>query len=217
MKRFKNQYGWHNQDVWYWPDHDEKLMQVNDWYKDVDIALDHVRSFDCCAQAGGACGIWPAYLATHFKKVITFEANHSNYTYLCKNTSNYKNINTYLYALSSVSLVRHKIAVDSSEIKNCGAYYVGDESTVGMGIHSIALDSINLDACDLICLDVEGFEFKALLGAVQTINKFNPVIMIEEKKLPHISDEEVKFARRLLEMIGYKEVARVHRDVVFKR
>lgn len=41
------------------------------------------------------------------------------------------------------------------------------------------LDDFNLDRCDLIKLDAEGSEFEVLAGAMKTIEKFHPIIIIE--------------------------------------
>lgn len=45
-------------------------------------------------------------------------------------------------------------------------------------VHTIKIDDLNLKP-DLIKLDIEGYEFNALLGARKTIKKFKPVIYIE--------------------------------------
>ena len=57
------------------------------------------------------------------------------------------------------------IAVDG-----CG----NDES-----ITVIAINDLNLPACDLIKIDVEGLEPDVLAGATQTINRFRPVLFVE--------------------------------------
>jgi len=45
-------------------------------------------------------------------------------------------------------------------------------------VHTIKIDDLNLKP-DLIKLDIEGYEMKAILGAAKTINKFKPLIYIE--------------------------------------
>ena len=49
----------------------------------------------------------------------------------------------------------------------------------------MAIDQLALPACDLIMLDIEGDELPALRGAVQTINRYRPVIVAEDKGLGH--------------------------------
>jgi len=50
----------------------------------------------------------------------------------------------------------------------------------------LLLDSFNFPKVDLLQLDVEGFEYNALLGAVRTINKHRPVIVLERANRPDI-------------------------------
>ena len=46
-------------------------------------------------------------------------------------------------------------------------------------IPMMTIDGLNLNACDMIQLDVEGFEQYAIRGAIATIQKFKPVIIAE--------------------------------------
>jgi hypothetical protein len=41
------------------------------------------------------------------------------------------------------------------------------------------IDDLNLERCDLIHLDIEGFELHALKGAVNTIQTCRPIIALE--------------------------------------
>ena len=50
------------------------------------------------------------------------------------------------------------------------------------------------DSCDLISLDLEGFEPFAITGAIETINKFKPVVIVERNS-----------GSKDLEKLGYKE------------
>jgi len=43
----------------------------------------------------------------------------------------------------------------------------------------IPIDYLNLNRCDFIKIDVEGFEFPVILGAINTIMKYKPVIFYE--------------------------------------
>jgi hypothetical protein len=46
-------------------------------------------------------------------------------------------------------------------------------------IPTFTIDSLNLNSCDAIQLDIENAEYDALIGAEQTINKFRPIIILE--------------------------------------
>jgi len=189
-----------------WADSDNKLAQVFDWVSDLDVALPYVAGRFVCVQAGGACGQWPAALAEHFKRVITFEPVVENYECLAANVPD--NVEHYNAAVGN-SLAPVTMVRDDFEQGNAGAWY----AVPGGSTEVIAIDSLILDACDFIQLDVEGFECEALRGAEETLRKYRPVVMVEEKPLPHAPDP---FGARLfLENLGYSEVSRAHRDVVF--
>jgi hypothetical protein len=49
----------------------------------------------------------------------------------------------------------------------------------GSEIDVITLDSLKLDSMDFMILDCEGWELDVLEGAVETIKKFQPLMLIE--------------------------------------
>jgi hypothetical protein len=82
-------------------------------------------------------------------------------------------------------------------------------------IRSMPIDGLSLKSCDLIYLDIEGGEMPALRGARKTIEKFKPVIVVEDKKLSHrYGYSKGQIETWLAADYGYKVVARPHRDVV---
>lgn len=46
-------------------------------------------------------------------------------------------------------------------------------------VELISIDDMNLDQLDFIKLDVEGYESKVIKGAIETINRFKPTILLE--------------------------------------
>lgn len=197
---------------WLWPKTDQKLIQVFDQVSDIQLILHHVAGRCVCVQAGGACGVWPLEFAKHFESVITFEPDPTNFHCLVWNCNKNKRIacfNAGLYNENCMASMR----LHESEEWNCGAYYIDPN---GGEIELKQIDSLELTACDLIQLDVEGYELEALQGAKETIEKFSPVVVIEEKALPQFPERQY-LARKHLELIGYREVASAHRDVIFRR
>jgi len=90
----------------------------------------------------------------------------------------------------------------------------GPESNVGMhtirevpgDIKMYRLDDIPLLTCDLIHLDVEGYEDKALQGAINTIERFSPVIITERAG-----------GKDFLESLGYVVYKKLRMDTIFVR
>ena len=211
MQQIPSVFDWHEKEFWWWPDDDHKLKMVNDWVNDLDKVLPLIENKGICIQAGGACGIWPAYLSKYFKRVFTFEPVKENYDCLLKNIEGISNISAYNAALGDIK-GHIGMALDAVEAGNSGAYYVGG----GGQVSCYRIDEWFDEKLDFLCLDVEGFEYNVLQGAHKTIAESMPVIMIEEKLLPHMQDADQYKARQYLDAMGYQEALRVHRDVVFK-
>ena len=192
---------------YYWPDHDKDahpvlLMQQNDIKK----VLKYVEDFGVCVQAGGNVGIWPKVLSRHFDTVFTFEPDPENYACLLKNIKE-QNVIPFNVALSDKHENIHVRSPDKFHTYNCGAYQVFEG-----GMPSMRIDDLELASCGLIYLDVEGYELRVLGGAAETIKKFKPIIVFEDKKLPNNYGKEVGDIEKWLE--GYKVAERIHRDVI---
>lgn len=190
-----------------WPASDTECRRVVfSTTRDMEAAIKLAKGRKCAVQAGGNCGVWPAYLAKKFDVVYTFEPDATNYACLVQNVP--ENVVSANYALSDrvgmVGMVR--------DMRNIGAHYIDED---GDELATAKIDGLNLDACDYICLDVEGFEMAALRGAVDTIRKFHPVIQCEDKGLSNkYGYEKGAIEKWLAFHFGYKVEARIHRDVI---
>ena len=196
---------------WYWPANDIKLVQVFDDVGDIDLTMKYVKNPQVCVQAGGACGVWPLRYAQLFDLVYTFEPMKANRECLMLNLSGVDNVTVFASALSD-SVTNGDMLFEKSEKDNYGAVYfkpgAGDVTTK-------TIDSLGLGACDIIQLDIEGYEPEALKGAIDTIERFKPVIVLEEKPLPQFAHRDYKEARYFIEGLGYKQVDAIKRDVIF--
>jgi FkbM family methyltransferase len=65
----------------------------------------------------------------------------------------------------------------------------------------VAIDNLNLDRLDFIKIDIEGMEIDALEGAMNSITKYKPQLLIEKIK----SDEDQ--IRKIVTKLGYKEIS----------
>jgi FkbM family methyltransferase len=73
--------------------------------------------------------------------------------------------------------------------------------TGGEEVEMIAIDSLNLEACDFIKIDVEGYEPHVIEGAINTIKKFKPVISYESNS--KVSGKSTISSLERLTRIGY--------------
>ena len=93
---------------------------------------------------------------------------------------------------------------------NVGCHTVGDDPNKYSGVHSfvptLTIDQLALDHCDLIQLDYEGYEPNVILGAMDTIERFKPVVSLETTN----SETDA-----LLSQFGYTHRLTVGSDKIF--
>lgn len=193
-------------DSYLWPAKDEYCYQATiGQVDDLNLAIQFCKKKDVVIQAGGNCGIWPKELSSHFKWVYTFEPDADNFVCLVNNAPEYNIIRTQ--AVLGDKNIPVGMSIDHT---NIGAHCVA-----GVGvIPQIRIDDLNLPACDFMQLDIEGYEFNALLGAENTIKKYNPVLMLENKgheKRYGVADGAMQ---DWLEALGYKLKVKVGRDII---
>lgn len=166
----------------------------------------HCRKFDVAVQAGGHCGLWPRELGQKFGLVYTFEPDPVNFRCLCANApaENVLKFNSAVGTLpEGVEMLRRP--------ENTGAHRIA-----GTGpLPTLRIDDLVLAQCDLIYLDVEGYEMRALHGAQETIERHKPVIVIEDKgcSVPYgVTIGETP--NWLTKRFGYHIAERIGRDLV---
>lgn len=199
---------------WKWPADDEKLFSIFNHVADIDKWVHLCDERSVVVQAGGAIGLFPLRLSHLFEVVYTFEARAENYDCLVSNCVA-PNVKAYNLALSDTHR-RVSVTCDPPHTHNYGAGYIVDDDA---GVDTVRIDDFNLPACDLIFLDIEGAELEALRGAYRTIEKFHPLIVVEDKPMPQLE----KF-NRVVGDIGrwlqtefmYEFVARHRWDSVYK-
>ena len=158
-------------------------------------------------QAGGNIGVWPVDFAKAFKRVISFEPDSLNFSAMAINTAGVANLEIHNAALSdaisSVGMV--------TDPRNIGAHYITPNGT----IPAVTIDSLGIEDCDLIQLDIEGAEHFALLGARATIEKSHPVIVLEMKQLGRRFGHSDSDTVAMLRSWGYVRTGSMRRDVIF--
>jgi FkbM family methyltransferase len=149
---------------------------------------EYVKKFDVCIQAGGNQGMYPRLLSEKFASVYTFEPDPLNFHCLVNNCQK-DNIYKFNAALGSTL---GEVFLSRGSMTNTGTHTVNNNN--GFKIIQMTIDSLNLSACDLIALDIEGYEEQALKGAIKTIEKYKPVIAAERG---------VGSMQKVLEDLGY--------------
>lgn len=160
-------------------------------------------------QAGGNAGVFPLVFADHFQDVYSFEPEEINFECLSRNTAEKKNIQIFKLGLGE----KHKTSGMHRLAENCGAHYLEGHGDIVV----VPLDDFEIQNCDLLQLDIEGYEFFALQGAEQTIKRCKPVIICEEKGLGRIHGIEKDRITCFLLDLGYKISDTILNDVVYTR
>lgn len=127
----------------------------------------------------GAITLPLAEMVGNHGKVIALEPIPKLFNLLCGNIA--------LNSLYHVTPLRYA-AADKRDIvklkfdqaKNFGTATIvdnGDETA-----QTILFDDLNLTACDFIKIDVEGYEKEVINGALATIGKFRPLLLLENDR-----------------------------------
>ena len=165
-----------------------------------ETALGYVKKWNTYIDVGSQFGFWTRPLLKKFKTIHCFEPNILFRECFLKNIP-LDNVTLHPYGLSNNEHTAHQ-SKDGQVL-----------STKEGSVQCRTLDSFKLDNVDFIKIDVDGFEHKVLVGAKQTITKFEPVINIEMKRMkrPLI----VHNCSNFLKKRGYKMVKRVKSDEVW--
>jgi len=178
---------------------------INDWISShSEKFFKYVKNFDTVIQAGGALGMYPRLLANRFRFVYTFEPDPLNFFCLVNNCQ----VDTIIKINAALGEKNEFAQIHRADLSNAGTHAV--QLTNNGRIPIMSIDSFNFNACDLILLDVEGFEYPAIKGAANTIEKFKPVIIAE-----HSRDTDVEQLLDFLTSRGYKQVDQSISDFIF--
>jgi FkbM family methyltransferase len=180
-------------------------------FLDAVVALTKHRR--ACVQAGGHLGIYPKRLAQDFGAVYTFEPDPELFRHLMVNAPE-SNIVKFQAA---VGFVRKLIGLarnrrdGSTKPTHEGLTHVSGEGQ----IPTLQIDDLALPVCDLIQLDVEGYELLALMGADATVRRCRPVIMVEINKGIEYVGFKPDDVRLWLDAHGYRKALKHLSDEVY--
>jgi FkbM family methyltransferase len=188
-------------------------------------AISQVKKFNHVIDIGAHIGISVTHWANHFSKVTAIEPMLDHYQCLLLNTANLTNVTHVNCAISdkdSVMLGAYRTNKNSGSFQLLDSTYRQPSKKAPRKIYEISsrrLDSFTFDYVDLIKIDVEGWELNVLQGAIDTINKFRPVLMIEKlseeksnKSLHRYNDTDYQ---KLIKDINYKEIVSIDDDIIY--
>lgn len=176
-------------------------------------ALQLVPLRRACVQAGGNLGIFPKRLAMEFEIVYSFEPDATLFRMMAHNAPE-ANIMKIQAALGANN---EPVRMECTRRDTSGrAVHEGLTHVAGPGsIPCIRIDDLKLQVCDLIYLDIEGWEYFALLGGEETIKRCRPVIGVEINRNIAFTGHSAKQLRSLLASWGYERKLVMHSDEIY--
>jgi len=175
--------------------------------------IDPVKNIlDIGANIGIHSVVYANYVSTG--KVYAFEPQPVVFNLLKQNLeiNNCKNVIPFNYGASNKNDVFFMNAhYDSKD--NQGAFRICENNNIdGIYINCKILDELNLENIGFVKMDVEGHEFEALQGLLNTLKKCKPRILIEI----HESSPTKEQVFLLLQGLGYiKYIRLTHCDYLF--
>jgi len=201
-----------------WPTQDESLHGDIPTLAQLDTdVFPLIKRKGVAVQAGGAMGMWAKRMAQVFDVVYTFEPTPQSFYCLNFNCPE-ENIVAFNAALGmDTGMVNMQFPEHKKRSKTGKDNYGGFRCFKGGHIPTMLLDDLELPGCDLLMLDLEGYELFALKGAIKTINDHHPVIVMEDKGCSNVFGyAKGDVEKYLSEEAGYRTLKRFHggRDVV---
>jgi len=169
---------------WMFPNHEthliEWLAKVNETVdgrlryqgKKQDLALSWCKRRRVAVDIGAHVGLWSHYLAKQFEVVHSFEPVAAHRECFERNVQA-ENVVLYPVALGD----REGSISMHTSTGSSGDSWISGEGDIPLKM----LDDYDLHDVDLIKLDCEGGELPALRGAVKTLLRCHPAVIVEQK------------------------------------
>jgi len=180
---------------WWFPDtedHFPKMMKKSTdrggpaeyQYQVRDRSMTYIKNYGTALDIGANVGLWSRSLCNQFNQVIAFEPVSMFRECLVKNVVSSR-LQVKDFALGDHRTTATMIITQG----NTGHTHI-DPASLGSGnVEVYRLDDLELDTVDYIKIDCEGYEYRILQGAEQTIKKCRPIIVVEQKPHDAYSDQ----------------------------
>lgn len=134
--------------------------------------LQFVKDPEVFVDVGAHVGLWSMQAEFDFERIIAFEP--------CP-----EHLEIYPHNMRKNFYTLHPVALGSSagsvglgfEAHSTGGTHISGDGDIEMR----TLDSFEIDRIDLMKIDVEGFEYDVVVGGRETIERCQPIIILEQK------------------------------------
>lgn len=171
-------------------------------------ALAFCQDFDTAVDIGAHVGLWSLQLASQFHHLVAFEPDPEKHACYAANLVAHHNVTLLKYGLSDHSGFAGLTHKAGTSLKT-------HVDLKGSNITLRRLDEFDL-APGFIKIDVEGYELAVLQGAIETIRRTYPTIIVEQK--PGVASKRYGFEDRaalaFLVELGYEMRAEFNGDFI---
>jgi len=158
-------------------------------------------------DVGANKGVWTWFLADLASRVYAYEPNPKLFNMLKRNVA--ENVKAHQIALSDEDGVAElRVPHSHKGYSNQGASLSAtkvDGAFLGIEVDARRLDGLAIENVGFIKIDVEGFEAEVIRGALETIRRDKPVMVVESEEA-HIK-RDVEELMRFVEALGYETFA----------
>ena len=171
--------------------------------------MEERRPIEYIADVGAHVGLWsrPMMRRANTKYIWAFEPNNSVRECYVLNMGGFDNYSIYPVALGHKNM-KGFLNVETDNSGNTNVHPTRSGNT-----EIRTLDSFNFEHLDYIKVDVEGFEYNFLQGAVDTLNRCRPFVHLEmkSKNMRNSKDDFYRFMKN----IGYSQVMKIGAEVLY--
>lgn len=164
-----------------------KILEKEEWEPHLtDVFNKYIKETDIVMDCGAHIGYHTLQMSNLCQTVHSFECNPKTYLYLKKNVEHVNNVVIHKLGLSD--------RVDTTTINYCVDFNTGmcglNDNPMGIpeqvkklnkkvNVNLLTIDSLNLARVNFMKIDVEGYERKLIDGAMRTIVRCKPIMVIE--------------------------------------
>ena len=171
--------------------------------------MEERRPIEYIADVGAHVGLWsrPMMRRANTKYIWAFEPNNSVRECYVLNMGGFDNYSIYPVALGHKNM-KGFLNVETDNSGNTNVHPTRSGNT-----EIRTLDSFNFEHLDYIKVDVEGFEYNFLQGAVDTLNRCRPFVHLEmkSKNMRNSKDDFYRFMKNIV----YSQVMKIGAEVLY--
>jgi len=147
-------------------------------YHKLEAAMRWCRNFRVAVDVGAHVGLWSMHLVKSFRCVHAFEPVSEHRECFHANIPEFESLNLY-NGLHACALGDREgmVSIHTAPTSSGDSWVDGDGD-----IPMVCLDSLCLQDVDFIKIDVEGYELQVVQGAVETIKRCRPCMVVEQKQ-----------------------------------